>query len=216
MLIDQKKVCLAYNFEFLIHLTPNLPMTTISTRIELINNFKPLSHYKKQPVDKRIRRITILSIINGVFFLLVLIYGYASIGLELVGVRDLLVWNKTGLIVVILTINSISFQNNIYQYLLLKHIRYLKHSSEQFIEWEINEDLQKIINQLNQPLFLKTVVVISGTTLFLAVLNYIASTNLAYGNYFKIPFILYSLYFCRLFWNKYKQLQQNLIHAEIN
>ena len=120
-------------------------------------------------------------------------YGYLSITLELIGIQDIFGWNKSGLIMIVLILNSISFQNSVFQYLLLKHIRFLNQSSDQFIDREINDNLQKIIKELNTPFTTKTVVLAICLLLICLLLNYVTSSNFEYGNCFKIPFILLSL-----------------------
>lgn len=191
-------------------------MTSISYRIQLINNFKPFVFSKKKPLNQRLSNCTISLIISSISLVVLIGYGYLTIILELIGIHDFFGWNKNGLIMIVLILNSISFQNSVFQYLLLKHIRFLNQSSDQFIDREVNENLQKIINELNAPFTTKTVVLAICLLLICLLLNYITSSNFEYGNCFKIPFILYSIYFIKLFWNNYKKLLENLIHAEIN
>ena len=191
-------------------------MTSTSYRIQLINNFKPFAFSKKKPLDQRLSNCTISLIISSISLVVLIGYGYLSITLELIGIQDIFVWNKSGLIMIVLILNSISFQNSVFQYLLLKHIRFLNQSSDQFIDREINDNLQKIINELNTPFTTKTVVLAICLLLICLLLNYVTSSNFEYGKCFKIPFILYSIYFIKLFWNNYKNLLENLIHAEIN
>ena len=191
-------------------------MTTASYRIQLINNFKPFVFSKKKPLNQRLSNCTISLIISSISLVVLIGYGYLTIILELIGFQDFFGWNKSGLIMIVLILNSISFQNSVFQYLLLKHIRFLNQSSDQFIDREINENLQKIINELNTPFTTKTVVIGFYVLLVCLLLNYITSSTFEYGNCFKIPFVLYSIYFVKLFWNNYKNLLENLIHVEID
>ena len=200
----------------LFQLSPYIPMTTSTSRIQLINKFKPLLLSKKKPLEKRISNSGISLVINSISLIVLLGYGYISILMELIGIQDIFSWNKTGLIVILFIINSLNFQKNVYEYLLLKHLHFLNQNSDHFIEWEINDNLQKIINQLNNPFPSKIAIVSAVIFLILTTLNYVINTNFEYGNYFKIPFVIYTLYFFNLFWSNYKQLIQNLIHVEIN
>jgi hypothetical protein len=200
----------------LFQLAPYIPMTTCTSRIQLINKFKPLLLSKKKPLEKRISNSGISLVINSISLIVLLGYGYISILMELIGIQDIFIWNKTGLIVILFIINSLNFQKNVYEYLLLKHLHFLNQNSDHFIEWEINDNLQKIINQLNNPFPSKIAIVSAVIFLILTTLNYVINTNFEYGNYFKIPFVVYTLYFFNLFWSNYKQLIQNLIHVEIN
>jgi hypothetical protein len=191
-------------------------MTTSSSRIQLINNFKPLHISQKRPIDNRINKSGISLLMNSISLLLFLGYGFTNIILDVIGIDDFLIWDKTGLIVILFIINTVNFQKKVYQYILLKHLRFLKQNSDHFIEWEINENLQKIINQLNNPFTSKVAVITAITILIFTPLNYAVNANLEFGNYLKIPFIIYTIYFFKLFWNNYNQLIENLIHVEIS
>lgn len=208
---------MAYKLLITVPFSPyTYPMTTTSYRIQLINNFKPFVFSKKKPLNQKLSNCTISLIISSISLVALIGYGYLTIILELIGIQDFFGWNKSGLIMIVLILNSISFQNSVFQYLLLKHIRFLNQSSDQFIDREVNENLQKIINELNTPFTSKNVVIGFCVLLISLLLNCITSSTFEYGNYFKIPFVLYSIYFVKLFWNNYKNLLENLIHVEIN
>lgn len=191
-------------------------MTSRSSRIQLINNFKPLVFSKKRPIDKRISKSTIFLSLNSISLVILLGYCYTSIVIETIGIQSFINWNTMGLMVILFIINTINFQNNVFQYLLLKHLRFLKQNSDHFIEWEINENLQKIINQLNKPSTSRIAIVTSSIVLIIVEFNFSSHSNFEFGSYSKFVFVFYTIYFFRSFWNKYKQLIQNLIHVEIN
>jgi hypothetical protein len=150
-------------------------------------------------------------------FLVILIsgIGFTTILLETIGIRDVYEWNKMGIFIFLFIGSSINFKNNVYQYLLLKHIRFLKQNSETFVEYKINEDLQKIIKQLNQPITSVILITTAGVMIVGAVINVMLNYHFSYWDYFKIPFLLYTLYFFNYFWTKYKQLIENLIQVEV-
>ena len=154
--------------------------------------------------------------LNTISLVILLGYCYTSIIIETIGIQSFINWNTMGLMVILFIINTINFQNNVFQYLLLKHLRFLKQNSDHFIEWEINENLQKIINQLNKPSTSRIAIVTSSIVLIIVEINFFSHSNFEFGSYFKFVFVFYTIYFFRSFWNNYKQLIQNLIHVEIN
>jgi hypothetical protein len=124
-------------------------------------------------------------------------------------------WNKMGFFIFLFIGSGYNFKNNVYQYLLLKHIRFLNQNAEVFLEYEINEELQKIIRQLNQPIASVLLIISGGVLLVGAIINIMLTNQFIYWEYFKVPFIFYTLYFFNYFWNKYKQLIENIIHVEV-
>ena len=105
--------------------------------------------------------------LNSISLVILLGYCYTSIVIETIGIQSFINWNTMGLMVILFIINTINFQNNVFQYLLLKHLRFLKQNSDHFIEWEINENLQKIINQLNKPSTSRIAIVTSSIVLII-------------------------------------------------
>jgi hypothetical protein len=150
-------------------------------------------------------------------FILILIsgFGFTAILLETVGIRDVYEWNKMGFFIFLFIGSSYNFKNNVYQYLLLKHIRFLNQNAEVFVEYEINEELQKIIRQLNKPIASVLLITTAGVLVVGAIINLLLTNQFSYWEYFKVPFIFYTLYFFNYFWNKYKQLIGNLIQVEV-
>lgn len=153
--------------------------------------------------------------LNSISLVILLGYCYTSIVIETIGIQSFINWNTMGLMVILFIINTINFQNNVFQYLLLKHLRFLKQNSDHFIEWEINENLQKIINQLNKPSTSRIAIVTSSIVLIIVEFNFFSHSNFEFGSYSKFVFVFYTIYFFRSFWNKYKQLIENLIQVEI-
>ncbi len=190
-------------------------MNTITARIQLINSYRPLLTTKDKPLKTRIINCQIALYFSGILFLTTSSIGFVTILIELAGIQDVFDWNKMGYLALLLIGSSFNFQNSVYQYLLLKHIQFLKNNSEQFVEWEINKTLQQIIKQLNQPINSKIVIVTAGILVFGAFLNFSGNYQFNYWNFFKIPFVFYTIYFLELFWNKYKQLIENLIQVEV-
>lgn len=190
-------------------------MNTITARIQLINSYKPLLTTKDKPLRTRIVNCQIALYFSGILFLATSSIGFVTILLELIGIQDVFGWNKIGYLILLSIGSSFNFQNSVYQYLLLKHIQFLKNNSEQFVEWEINKTLQKIIKQLNKPINSKILI---GTAILLITgvfLNFSGNSQFDFWNFFKIPFVFYTFYFLKLFWNKYKQLVEHLIQVEI-
>jgi hypothetical protein len=142
--------------------------------------------------------------------------GFVTILLELIGIQDVFEWNKMGYLTLLFIGSSFNFQNSVYQYLLLKHIQFLKNNSEQFVEWEINQTLQRIIKRLNKPINSKILIVTAGILVTGAFFNFSGNFQFNYWNFFKIPFVFYTIYFIQLFWDRYKQLLGHLIQVEIN
>ncbi len=190
-------------------------MNTITARIQLINSYKPLLTTKNKPLRTRIVNCQIALYFLGILFLATSSIGFVTILIELVGIQDVFEWNKMGYLALLLIGSSFNFQNSVYQYLLLKHIQFLKNNSEQFVEWEINKTLQKIIKQLNKPIKSKILIVTAGSIITGAFLNFSGNYQFNYWNFFKIPFIFYTIYFLKLFWYKYKQLVEHLTQVEI-
>jgi hypothetical protein len=190
-------------------------MNTITARIQLINSYKPLFTTKDKPLRTRIVNCQIALYFSGILFLVTSSIGFLTILIELAGIQDVFEWNKMGYLALLLIGSSFNFQNSVYQYLLLKHIQFLKNNSEQFVEWEINKTLQKIIKQLNKPIKSKILIVTAGCIITGAFLNFSGNSQFDFWNFFKIPFVLYTFYFLKLFWNKYKQLIEHLIQVEI-
>ena len=110
--------------------------------------------------------------LNTISLVILLGYCYTSIIIETIGIQSFINWNTMGLMVILFIINTINFQNNVFQYLLLKHLRFLKQNSDHFIEWEINENLQKIINQLNKPSTSRIAIVTSSIVLIIVEINF--------------------------------------------
>ena len=191
-------------------------MNTISTRIQLINSYRPFIYSKTQSLENRLFKCQFGLCFSGFILILISGFGFTAILLETVGIRDVYEWNKMGFFIFLFIGSSYNFKNNVYQYLLLKHIRFLNQNAEVFVEYEINEELQKIIRQLNQPIASVLLITTAGVLVVGAIINIILTNQYSYWDYFKVPFILYSLYFFNYFWSKYKQLIQNLIHVEIN
>jgi hypothetical protein len=190
-------------------------MNTISTRIQLINSYRPFIYSKTQSIEKRIIKCQLGLCFSGFLVILISGIGFTTILLETIGIRDVYEWNKMGIFIFLFIGSSINFKNSVYQYLLLKHIRFLKQNSETFVEYKINEDLQKIIKQLNQPITSVILITTAGVMIVGAVINVMLNYHFSYWDYFKIPFLLYTLYFFNYFWTKYKQLIENLIQVEV-
>ena len=190
-------------------------MNTISTRIQLINSYRPFIYSKTQSIEKRIIKCQLGLCFSGFLVILISGIGFTTILLETIGIRDVFEWNKMGIFIFLFIGSSINFKNSVYQYLLLKHIRFLKQNSETFVEYKINEELQKIIKQLNQPITSVILITTAGVMIVGAVINVMLNYHFSYWDYFKIPFLLYSLYFFNYFWTKYKQLIENLIQVEV-
>ena len=70
----------------LFQLAPYIPMTTSTSRIQLINKFKPLLLSKKKPLEKRISNSGISLVINSISLIVLLGYGYIIILMELIGI----------------------------------------------------------------------------------------------------------------------------------
>ena len=190
-------------------------MNTITARIQLINSYRPFIYSKTQSIEKRIIKCQLGLCFSGFLVILISGIGFTTILLETIGIRDVYEWNKMGIFIFLFIGSSINFKNSVYQYLLLKHIRFLKQNSETFVEYKINEDLQKIIKQLNQPITSVILITTAGVMIVGAVINVMLNYHFSYWDYFKIPFLLYSLYFFNYFWTKYKQLIENLIQVEV-
>lgn len=190
-------------------------MNTISTRIQLINSYRPFIYSKTQSLESRLLKCQFGLCFSGFLVILISGIGFTTILLETIGIRDVFEWNKMGIFIFLFIGSSINFKNSVYQYLLLKHIRFLKQNSETFVEYKINEDLQKIIKQLNQPITSVILITTAGVMIVGAVINVMLNYHFNYWDYFKIPFLLYSLYFFNYFWTKYKQLIENLIQVEV-
>lgn len=191
-------------------------MNTISARIKLINSYRPFIYSKKQSLENRLLKCQFGLCFSGIVLILISGLGFTVILLETIGIRDVYEWNKMAFFIFLFIGSSYNFKNNVYQYLLLKHVRFLNQNAEVYIEYEINEELQKIIRQLNQPIASILLITTAGVLLVGAIINIIHINQFSYWDYFKVPFILYILFFFNYFWNKYKQLIQNLIHVEIN
>jgi hypothetical protein len=190
-------------------------MNTITARIQLINSYRPFIYSKTQSLESRLLKCQLGLCFSGFLVILISGIGFTTILLETIGIRDVYEWNKMGIFIFLFIGSSINFKNSVYQYLLLKHIRFLKQNSETFVEYKINEDLQKIIKQLNQPITSVILITTAGVMIVGAVINVMLNYNFSYWDYFKIPFLLYSLYFFNYFWTKYKQLIENLIQVEV-
>lgn len=190
-------------------------MNTISARIQLINSYRPFIYTKTQSLENRLLKCQLGLYFSGIVLILISGIGFTSIFLETIGIRDVFEWNKMGFFIFLFIGSSINFKNSVYQYLLLKHIRFLKQNSEVFIEYKINEELQKIIKQLNQPIASVILITSTGVMIVGAIINVMLTNQFSYWDYFKIPFLLYTLYFFNYFWTKYKQLIENLIQVEV-
>ena len=190
-------------------------MNTITARIQLINSYRPFIYAKTQSIESRLIKCQLGLYFSGFLVILISGIGFTTILLETIGIRDVYEWNKMGIFIFLFIGSSINFKNSVYQYLLLKHIRFLKQNSETFVEYKINEDLQKIIKQLNQPITSVILITTAGVMIVGAVINVMLNYHFSYWDYFKIPFLLYTLYFFNYFWTKYKQLIENLIQVEV-
>jgi hypothetical protein len=190
-------------------------MNTISTRIQLINSYRPFIYSKTQSLENRLFKCQFGLCFSGFILILISGFGFTAILLETVGIRDVYEWNKMGFFIFLFIGSSYNFKNNVYQYLLLKHIRFLNQNAEVFVEYEINEELQKIIRQLNKPIASVLLITTAGVLVVGAIINLLLTNQFSYWEYFKVPFIFYTLYFFNYFWNKYKQLIGNLIQVEV-
>jgi hypothetical protein len=190
-------------------------MNTISTRIKLINSYRPFIYSKTQSLENRLFKCQFGLCFSGFILILISGFGFTAILLETVGIRDVYEWNKMGFFIFLFIGSSYNFKNNVYQYLLLKHIRFLNQNAEVFVEYEINEELQKIIRQLNKPIASVLLITTAGVLVVGAIINLLLTNQFSYWEYFKVPFIFYTLYFFNYFWNKYKQLIGNLIQVEV-
>lgn len=190
-------------------------MNTISARIKLINSYRPFIDSKTQSLENRLLKCQFGLYFSGIILILISGLGFTAILLETVGIRDVYEWNNMVFFIFLFIVSSYNFKNNVYQYLLLKHIRFLNQNAEVFVEYEINEELQKIIKQLNQPIASVLLITTAGVLLVGAIINIILTNQFSYWDYFKVPFIFYTLYFFNYFWNKYKQLIENLIQVEV-
>lgn len=152
---------------------------------------------------------------SGIVVILMAGIGFISILLETVGIRDIYEWNKMEIFIVLFIASCFSFKNNVYQFLLLRHIRFLNQNTEVFVEWEFNTNLQKIIKQLNQPIHSIFLVSSAGILTTGAISSLLLGSQFVYWNYFKVPLVLYTFYFLYHFWEIYKQLIENLIQVEI-
>lgn len=190
-------------------------MNTISARIKLINSYRPFIDSKTQSLENRLLKCQFGLYFSGIILILISGLGFTAILLETVGIRDVYEWNNMVFFIFLFIVSSFNFKNNVYQYLLLKHIQFLNQNAEVFVEYEINEELQKIIRQLNQPIASILLITTAGVLIVGAIINIIHINQFSYWDYFKVPFILYILFFFNYFWNKYKQLIENLIQVEI-
>jgi hypothetical protein len=190
-------------------------MNTISTRIQLINSYRPFIYSKTQSLENRLFKCQFGLCFSGFILILISGFGFTAILLETVGIRDVYEWNNMVFFIFLFIVSSFNFKNNVYQYLLLKHIQFLNQNAEVFVEYEINEELQKIIKQLNQPITSVLLITTAGVLLVGAIINLLLTNQFSYWDYFKVPFIFYTLYFFNYFWNKYKQLIGNLIQVEV-
>jgi hypothetical protein len=190
-------------------------MNTISARIKLINSYRPFIDSKTQSLENRLFKCQFGLCFSGFILILISGFGFTAILLETVGIRDVYEWNNMVFFIFLFIGSSYNFKNNVYQYLLLKHIRFLNQNAEVFVEYEINEELQKIIRQLNKPIASVLLITTAGVLVVGAIINLLLTNQFSYWEYFKVPFIFYTLYFFNYFWNKYKQLIGNLIQVEV-
>ncbi len=190
-------------------------MNTITTRIQLINSYQPFIYPKTQSLASRLIKCQFSLCFSGIVVILISGIVFNSILLETVGIQDVYEWNTMGILIFLFIGSSLNFKNSVYQYLLLKHIRFLKQQSEVFVESKVNEELQKIIKQLNRPIASILVITTAGILIVGTIINVILDNQFSHWNYFKIPFVLYTLYFFIYFWNQYKQLIKNLIQLEV-
>ncbi len=191
-------------------------MNTITARIQLINSYRPFIYEKAQSLENRLIKSQLGLYFSGILLILISGIGFTTILLETIGIRDVFQWNKMGIFILLFIVSSYNFKNSVYQYLLLKHIRFLNQNSEVYIEYQINEELQKIIRQLNQPIASVLLITTAGVMLVGSIMNIMPNFQFSYWDYFKVPFIFYTLYFFNYFWNKYKQLIENLIQVEVD
>jgi hypothetical protein len=190
-------------------------MNTITTRIQLINSYQPFIYPKTQSLANRLIKCKFSLCFSGIIVILISGIVFNSILLETVGIQDVYEWNKMGIFIFLFIGSSFNFKNSVYQYFLLKHIRFLKQQSEVFVEYKVNEELQKIIKQLNRPIASILLITTAGILIVGTIINVMLDNQFSYCNYFKIPFVLYTLYFFIYFWNQYKQLLKNLIQLEV-
>jgi hypothetical protein len=190
-------------------------MNTTNARIQLINSYRPFIYEKAQSLENRLIKSQLGLYFSGILLILISGIGFTTILLETIGIQDLFQWNKMGIFILLFIVSSYNFKNSVYQYLLLKHIRFLNQNAEVFVEYEINEELQKIIRQLNKPIASVLLISTAGILLVGAIINLLLTNQFSYWEYFKVPFIFYTLYFFNYFWNKYKQLIENLIQVEV-
>ncbi len=188
-------------------------MTKIDERKNIIVRLK--SNYKgnTKGIDKKIQYLKFMSILNITMCIFCSGIILISIISEQFGFQ-ILKWEKSSLFVILSIMFFLNFPNDVYEYLLLKHLKKINNFKD-FRELEkLNSELKNLIDKLNYRKKVNIFLVSFIILILIMSLWQNAFDNNPIWIYIKIPILIfYGLVIFRFF-NAYVILSKNIIKVE--
>ena len=189
-------------------------MTKIDERKNIINSLKSNLGEPKKGIDKRIKYLKGIIILNLVFILFSDGIVVLSILAEILD-YDFIRWQKTGLIVIISLSFTLKLPNYFYELKLLKHFKNINSKSEFKGNDKLNSDLKNIIDKSNNGFKNNwSVIILAIVILITGIWQMGYDVNSPYWNYMKLPILVFYGIVLNGFIITNKKLQHNIDETE--
>jgi MFS family permease len=188
-------------------------MTKIDKRKNIIISFK--SNYKDEhkPIDKQIRHLRVMSLLNVSLSIICGGMILLSIISEQFGI-EILKWEKSAIISILSISFFLNFPNDIYEYKLLRHFKKIIDFPD-FPELEkLNIELKNIIDKLNKRRNLSIVLIILIIAILVMGLWQVFDGDNQYWIYMKLPILVLFGFIIFRFIQGYNRIIENIEEVE--
>jgi len=188
-------------------------MTKIDERKNIIISLKSNYRNEIKGIDKQIRNLSIMSVIN--IFLSLICGGMILISIisEQFGF-EILKWEKSAVLVILSITVFLSFPYDIYELKLLRHLKIINNYKD-FTELEkLNIELKNIIVRLNNRKKSSTLLIVFIILILVMGLWQFSLEKNPYWNYMKFPIIIFFGFTIIRFIQGFKNLEENIKKVE--
>lgn len=182
-------------------------------RIRIIKKLKPSIFFNQQPLEQRIKKLKVVSLLNYLLANVLLIVLMIQAALALLQYDPSgESWKKSALMIFITLNLSLQAHLSYIEYLLLKHARNLK-TQEYMINYINNKELKELVTRLNHHRFKPYWIVIPSILVMIgSIFTYFDSNPL--WEIFALPVLLVGALLSWRLNNEVLRVRNNIEHIE--